>query len=1347
MSTDLSNSQRLIWTGQQLNQQSPLYNMAFLYELRAGLDLEKFKESFRALVREVDVLRTTFVMIGDEPSQEAQDELSFDLELLEFSGTQEDLLSWCAHRAERIFDLGIQAFDSVLLRKFNGEIAWFFNQHHLITDGWSCTVLYNRLGQIYTDSVGEELPTYSDYLKFEREVASRNLTAQNYWKEKSTRLTEPPTLYGERNNELVTASMRSYVPLGSERSARLRAVIEKPELKGWTADMTLFNVFSTVLFSFLHRVSGQNKLIFGSPSHNRLTPVFKKTPGLFIELFPMEIDMETGDSFLSVFQKTQQEANNFLRYAGPGLGSAELSRSFNVVLNYINASYEDFGGNQTKSTWIHPNHADPSHLLRLQVQDFNNTGDIQLHFDMNCGAFGEDQRKAMPGHYLKLLDAFIENIGSEIAAIPLKDESSKPVKITSLEGTVLDLFEAASGGSLQEGSLVCEHSELEKRSNDLANHLVSQGVKSGDRVVIYLRRSIDLVVSVLGVLKSGASYVPIDSNQESSRINAILDDAEPELIITSNELANRLSTGNVLTIDKHEFEESNQALPKVTPDDLAYIMYTSGSTGKPKGVKVSHGNLHHYISWAREKYQINEKSVIPFFTAIGFDLTITSLFLPLVTGAKMKIYKESLEGSDLSVIDVFHDNKSNFIKLTPAHLELLDEEILRNSIIRTMVVGGENFTRHLAEKIQKGIASDLRIFNEYGPTEATVGCMVHEFSMEDTDSSVPIGKAIEGMRAVVMDEFEHEVPDGVVGEIYLAGNGVAQGYCNDPSLTQEKFKAIPESDVHYKTGDLGRINKDGIFEYYRRKDEQLKIGGRRVEAGEIEAAMMSIPGISSVTVESFESIKKSKDQAVHFCKNCGLPSTYAAVTFDEKNICSLCSAFENYAHRVDQYFGSLDHLKDRILSVPNGAKGKYDCMALLSGGKDSTYALAKLVDLGFNVLAFTLDNGYISDEAKANVDRVVKALDVDHIYGSTPHMNEIFVDSLRRHHNVCDGCFKTIYTLSTKVALDENIPFIVTGLSRGQFFETRLTEELFRDDDLDIASIDKVVLEARRAYHQVDDSVNKLLDVDMLKEDETFEKVQYLDFYRYSDVSLDEMFKFLNSKLPWSRPSDTGRSTNCLINKAGIFVHKKRTGYSNYAFPYSWDVRLGHKTRDESLDEINEEIDPDEANQILKEIGFFESQTITEDRLIAYYLSDAKLDADDIRNQLGGKLPSYMIPDQFVQLTEFPITRNGKTDLVKLPLPNQAPPKSEVGYVAPRSEIEEILCDIWSEVLNVEKVGIYDKFLEIGGSSLAAIRIISRANQAFELELPVNLAFGRPTVASFAEFVRETIIKLLEETG
>jgi acyl-CoA synthetase (AMP-forming)/AMP-acid ligase II/acyl carrier protein len=665
-----------------------------------------------------------------------------------------------------------------------------------------------------------------------------------------------------------------------------------------------------------------------------------------------------------------------------------------------------------------------------------------------------------------------------------------------------------------------------------------------------------------------------------------------------------------------------------------------------------------------------------------------------------------------------------------------------------MIVGGEDLKTGLATSITSAFSKDLQLFNEYGPTESTVGCIVSDFnSIKHTGTSVPIGKPIDNMQAFVLDNFKNLVPKGVIGELYLSGTGLAQGYVNADEMTASKFLDNPfiTNSKMYRTGDLSRINAAGDFEYLGRIDDQVKLRGHRIELSDIEANLVEHPEIESCTVVLVEEKKRIPENEVVNCIQCGLPSNYPEIEFNEHGVCQLCTSFSNYKDKVKRYFKNDDELVQKLTSK-RGKNPKYDCISLLSGGKDSTYVLGRLIDMGLKVLAFTMDNGYISDQAKANVDRIVKQLGVDHVYGETPHMNDIFVDSLHRHHNVCNGCFKTIYTLSTQIALDKKIPFIVTGLSRGQFFETRLTEELFWDDNLDTRKIDDTILEARKLYHRESDAVKRLLDVSAFENDVVFEKVQFVDFYRYSDVSLEELLAYLKDKIGWVRPTDTGRSTNCLINQVGIYVHKKEKGYSNYAFPYSWDVRLGHKTRDESLVEINETIDETEVKRIMGEIGYerVDREANETERLVAYFTGNRDTSVKDLKRFLSERLPYYMVPTVFKSLEEMPLTKNGKVDKKALKNLNSIQLAMDTPYTAPRNEIEKLLEGIWKEVLQLKKVGVHDDFIALGGHSLAAIRVTARINEEIELNFPLTKIFELLTIEKYSNFIEQTLTELLE---
>jgi len=1374
----LTESQLLLWTGQQMHPNAPLYNMIFTFEISGKINVEAFQEAFAVLCVQCDAMRTIFTEENGVPQQQVLPSIKDELTYLDWSNDANKvakLKQWLATHNTQIFDLSKRLFDSALLKISDEKYIWYLNQHHLITDGLAIAVQYRAMSELYRhvlDNTLENatpLPLYSSYIDYESQAKSASQRATNYWKSLSENLPPTPPIYGKKpsTNATPTGSQRISIDLGKERSAQLRILAQEPDIKGWTQHLSLFNILTTVLFAWLHRVSGQSQLAISTPVHNRPTSDFKNTPGAFIELFPLATNIENDDTFGALFQRLRLESLNFLKYAKTGMASPQLNRGINVVLNYILGTYGDFDGLPVQAEWRHPNHADAGHHLRLQVMDFDDSGDIRLYFDANTAVFSKEQRARISRHFLALLDAFIADRTQSIfkpSLISEEEEKEIIFDFNTMGNQMSDTFEVSDIKPLStlqlfenqvenysDNTIISykkdnyTYSDFNTKTNQLAHFLQSKNIISGSRVAIYMKRSPDLLMSIFAVWKCGATYIPIATDYPSERVQYMLEDAQAGLLITHRNLSEKLRTQTPIVNLDNERENIRQkpiTSLQVNSASPAYMMYTSGSTGRPKGVVISHESLSNYLQWAKAKYVTMPNPAIPLFTSVGFDLTVTSLFLPFISNGKSIIYEENETGADLSVLDVIKENQVDIIKLTPSHLALLKGKKYENSLIRTMIVGGEDFKTELAISIQNSFSSDLKIYNEYGPTEATVGCIVQQFDRENTpQNSVPIGVPIANVGAFVLDNFGNTVPQGVVGELYISGVGLAEKYWERVDLTNEKFteKYATLAPRMYRTGDLARLNEAGQLEYLGRIDQQVKISGRRIELGEIEATLNAHPDLENCVV-IFQKQAKSVTPETHNCTRCGLPDNYPTAEFDMEGVCNICRSFENYKERAKRYFKTPNELQILFEKGKERKTGKYDCLALLSGGKDSTYVLAQLVKMGLSVLAFTLDNGYISEQAKDNVRRVVKALSVDHIFGETPAMNEIFVDSLQRHCNVCNGCFKTIYTLSTQVALDEGIPFIVTGLSRGQFFETRLTEELFWKDDVDIEGIDNIVLNARKAYHQVDDAVKRLLDTSVFDKDETFEKVQFVDYYRYTDVSLDEMLRYLDERLPWVRPTDTGRSTNCLINQVGIYVHKKEQGYSNYAFPYSWDVRVEHKTRDASLEEINEKIDEPEVLRIMEEIGY--ENVTSKSRLVAYFTGKEKT-TGELRNYLAKHLPEYMIPTHFLQMNELPLTSNGKVDRAALPTFTDAS-EINVKYIAPSNEFEEILHEIWSEVLNIQQIGVNDNFLILGGSSLSAIRIATRMEEAFELKISVNKVFEYSTIAELGEYIEGMILELLE---
>ncbi|MEJ2178169.1 MAG: AMP-binding protein, partial [Gammaproteobacteria bacterium] len=683
------------------------------------------------------------------------------------------------------------------------------------------------------------------------------------------------------------------------------------------------------------------------------------------------------------------------------------------------------------------------------------------------------------------------------------------------------------------------------------------------------------------------------------------------------------------------------------------------------------------------------------------------------------------------------DNAVDVIKLTPAHLSLLAGMNLKNSRTHTLILGGEDLTTAVAQQAQRLFRSNIRIFNEYGPTEAVVGCMIHRYRPEtDKGSSVPIGKPADGVNIYLLDAGGNPVPQGVTGEIWIGGRRLAAGYKNQPELTEQRFLPDPflGSGRMYRTGDLARTSESNQLLFLGRKDTQLKIRGVRIETAEISNAVKSHPLVSDCHVMALQPLERVDHQPVHYCTTCGLASNYPGVSFNQNGKCNHCQDFDSYRDLAAGYFRSMPQLKKLLHNMSLSKRGNYDLLMLLSGGKDSTYALYQVCAMGLKVFAMTLDNGYISEGAKANIRRSVADLDIEHEFVTTDAMNAIFSDSLNRHSSVCYGCFKTIYTLAINHAHQRGIPVIVTGLSRGQMFETRLTKQVFEQSEFDPDLIDREVLETRKVYHRIPDKVTECVDMSLFDSDDIFNEIQFVDFYRYCDVSMEEMYAFLEQHAPWTRPADTGRSTNCLINDTGIYVHKNKLGYHNYALPYSWDVRLGHKQRDAALEELNDQIDAGRVHEILQEIDYRDTD-LTEGadhkKLVAYYTGSELVGIEEMRSYLRARLPEAMIPSYYVHLGSIPLTANGKIDQDALPDPRNERPKLDQAVIPANTDTEKILAKIWREALRINQVGIYDNFFDLGGDSIIAIQIVVRASEE-GISMTPNQLFLHQTIHELA---------------
>ena len=447
------------------------------------------------------------------------------------------------------------------------------------------------------------------------------------------------------------------------------------------------------------------------------------------------------------------------------------------------------------------------------------------------------------------------------------------------------------------GGRQLSYGELNGRANKVARHLRERGVGPDVLVGVGLERTPELVAALLAVWKAGGAYVPLDPTYPPDRLSFMIGDAKMAVLLTQDKFRSLFSSvgGKAVYLDSDwpalDREDGTNVAPAADPSNLAYVIYTSGSTGRPKGAMIHHRGLVNYLTWAIGAYGVEPGRSVPVHSSISFDLTVTSLYTPLLSGGTAELLPHDFGAQEL-LAALLRTGGRSLVKLTPAHLELLSTQLAPEQLAgltTAFIIGGENL---LAEKLEawRRYAPQTRLINEYGPTETVVGCCVYEVLPEDPrNGSVPIGRPVANTQLYVLDQSLRQVPVGETGELYIGGAGVARGYLNRPDLTAERFIDDPFSGVPgarlYKSGDLARYRADGTLEFLGRADDQVKIRGYRIELGEVEAALAAHPSVKSCAVLAREDEPGEKRLVGYVvAKGSDLPATVELRTFMHQSL-------------------------------------------------------------------------------------------------------------------------------------------------------------------------------------------------------------------------------------------------------------------------------------------------------------------------------------------------------------------------------------------------------------------------------------------------------------------------------
>ena len=695
----------------------------------------------------------------------------------------------------------------------------------------------------------------------------------SYWKEA---LAGAPTRL-----ELATDKPRAAVQsfrAAKESFALSREPLEQLKAIGRDEDATLFMTLVAVFMVLLHRYTGEDDILVGTPIFEQTHSGAEGVVGPVVSTVVLRSRFTEELNFRSLLRQLRERVLG--AYAHSDVPFEQLANalvpeqdSSHAPLFQVMFFFNDANGvsPQEKVTENRLLEAGTSALdLTLVVAE--SADGIEGSVEFNAELFEADTIRRLCGHYATLVEAITRDPDRSVSTVPMLTDREQTQILYEWNDTrtgfpercVHELFEQRAAAHPDAIAVLfagqqLTYRELNQRANQVAHRLRKCGVAPEVLVAVCLERSADMLIALLGIWKAGGAYVPLDPAYPKERLSYMLGDGAVKILLTQSKHKHLFpAERDVICLDSDwlliEQESTTNLDSAVTASNLAYVMYTSGSTGQPKGVMVLHRGLANYLCWAIKAYSVREGDQVPVHTSISFDLTVTALYTPLLAGARVEILKEDVGGQNL-VTALRQGKERSLVKITPAHLALLTEQLgPENAAGRTrlFVIGGENL---LAENLLlwRESAPATRLINEYGPTETVVGCCVYEVAADDPRSgSVPIGRPIANTQLYVLDRYRNPVPRGAVGELYIGGTGVARGYLNRPELTQEKFIADPfsrESGARlYKTGDLARYRPDGTLEYLGRVDDQVKLRGFRIELGEIEANLVDHPDVRQAAV-------------------------------------------------------------------------------------------------------------------------------------------------------------------------------------------------------------------------------------------------------------------------------------------------------------------------------------------------------------------------------------------------------------------------------------------------------------------------------------------------------------------
>ncbi len=1368
----LSFSQDRLWFIDKL-EGSVQYHVPSVLRLKGKLNEEALKNSLAEIISRHEVLRTVIKQEGSERYQHIQSSENWKLNIIEGSKYKDDPQALRAFTKSLInspFDLsGDYMLRSNLIKLDEDDYLLVTVLHHIASDGWSTSIIVKELVELYEAFEAERKPgleplplQYADFAVWQRDYLREEVLDKrlDYWKNKLAEV-EPLQLPADFKRGSVQSIKGAFTGFFIDED-----LTDKLQKLSQQSGTTLYMTFLAAFKVLLYRHSGQSDICVGTSIAGRRHQELEKLIGFFLNTLPLRDSLNDDITFTELLNNVKQTAIEaysyqdvpFEKIVDAVVKERDTGRSplVQVMFEFQNTpSVPPLRLGETSILWEGYEHTTSQFDMTISITQRDNGINVAIYY---CSDLFSDQTMMRMGeHFQKLLKAIVVNPGYKISDLPMMTDSETNqilVEFNSNLGeypvteNVVGLFEKQAqqtpkAAAVIFGSEQITYSELNEKSNKLANYLKQAGVRKEDAIPICIDRGINMIIGILGILKAGAAYVPIDPEYPDERIKYMLENINSSIILVSKESKSKLpAEKNFEFIDIDEVwlkvkkRFSGNLNEPISQKDLAYIIYTSGSTGKPKGVMIEHKGLVNMTLSQIKLLGLKPGMNVLQFATFTFDASCSEIFTTLLSGGRLIMTpKEDLLSEDF-LGEIIKSQKIDVVTLPPSYQELVKKDL---SDLKNLISAGEKLNGSLAKELQE---KGVRVFNAYGPTENTV-CV----SMTDNpvlpDGTVTIGKPIHNVKVYILDNKLNPVPVGVPGELCAGGIQVARGYLNSSELTNEKFIKNPfsqnEDERIYKTGDLARWLNDGSIEYLGRTDDQIKVSGYRIEYGEIESVMKAHPLVKEAAVVYNET--KGNGNLVAFYTPGVITELWPSIAeffiYDDVVYRSM------YEHksRNEKYREAIKKvIKDKIvLEIGPGPEAVLSRLCLECGAKH-VYAV-EILEETYNKARKYIEEMGLTDKITLihsdirNVNLPEKAdYCVSEIVGSIggSEGSAVLIDFAKRFlkdesHMIPSRSLTKISAVTVDKSLDYGFSEVARNYAEkiienfGADFEFRLclknlpkeniisTHNIF--EDLDYTG--KLDFEHK---HEINLTITK---------DSVFN-----GFYIWMDLYLDRdtHFDILEDQGSWLPIFFPAVFPGIKVKKGEQIVASISRKLSSNKINPDYFVEGKLYKSDGSKVDIKFDSYHHEVNA--KRSEFFE-KLFQECKLKPL----TKLDVNSLREYLSEYLPSYMIPSGYVTLDKIPLMPSGKVNRKKLM-------KMEVNltaadrYVAPRNEIEKLIADIWKDLLEVDQVGIRDDFFELGGHSLLAVKLFSYLEKLTGKSLALNTLFDSPTIESLVKILK-----------